>query len=120
MECDFQVGDAVVCVEEFSVMDALIAGCRGPILDEIYHIRRVFDGEPCKNCGKVHQPGVFVYLDEIKMFWGDTQSEIGMSHTMFRKLLTVDDFKSEDAKDPVTPHPQDPNVPKVREPEHAD
>ena len=98
MDCKFQIGDAVVCVEELNMIQMLMAGCHGLVLDEKYHIRAVrSSGLPCQYCGVVH---IFVHLKELVM--PDLgQGEIGLAHTMFRKLLTVEEFMSKDVGLPV-------------------
>lgn len=107
MECDFQVGDAVVCVEEMTILMKMVAGCHGPVIDEKYHIRHVRPGDgPCPMCGKIH---IYVHLRELVM--PDLgKGEIGLPHDMFRKMLTIDDFKSAETDAPTD---------RIKEPEHA-
>lgn len=93
MECPFQVGDPVVCVEELGLIERVVFRATGPKLDEIYHIRSVF----LCNCGRDH---ILVRLKEIILPQCDT-GEQGFSHFMFRKLLTIEDFMSRDISTPV-------------------
>lgn len=96
MECDFQVGDPVVCVEELSGLTQLAAGHHGPILDENYHIREVA-AKPCEICTGSH---VFVKLKELVLPPVNGQEPM-LGHTLFRKLLTIEDFMSKDISTPV-------------------
>ena len=94
MECKFQVGDAVLCVEELNIFEALFYDCRGPTIDGIYHIRSI---RMC-SCPMRH---IFVCLAELPSGSGPLGEERGFLHTMFRKLLTIDDFKSVETGAPV-------------------
>lgn len=95
MECDFQVGDKVVCIEEIGVQAQRQYGVRGPILDEIYHVRYIRPGK-CA-CGDTH---IYVHLREI-VVPNRGFGEPGFASMYFRKLLTIDDFKSVDTTAPV-------------------
>ena len=103
MECPFQVGDPVVCIEELLLFEQKLYDFRGPIIDEVYHVRSIF----LCNCGRDH---VMVYLQEM---FGPTMSgkEGGFPYQMFRKLLTIDDFTAKTTSAPVNS--------KDKVPEHA-
>ena len=105
MECNFQVGDAVVCVQEVPPNEAILSNHRGPVLNEIYHIREVGMWRYTVVCP-------FVRLKEIILSnEGPNGVEMAYVHTIFRKLLTIDDFMSVDTVAPVDS--------KDKVPEHA-
>ena len=92
MECKFQVGDQVVCIHEMLPITQILCGFRGPVLDEIYHVSNIF---VC-GCGMGH---ILIHLREIQIPPGFNTE--GFHHTSFRKLLTIEDFKSTDVGLPV-------------------
>lgn len=95
MECDFQVGDAVVCVHDYEADHTSPFlrrwGILLPQLDEHYHIASI---HVC-DCGGNH---ITVTLKEIVQPRG---FRVTFFHTSFRKLLTIDDFKSTEIDAPV-------------------
>ena len=102
MECKFQVGDAVLCVKELNPIDAMHAEGRAPKIDEIYHVREIGEWPFLPNV-------IFVRVREIILpSWNGM--EMAFHHTTFRKLLTIDDFKTVetvvpvDSKDKVPEH----------------
>ena len=107
MKCSFQAGDAVVCVSELTDDEKRAARHPGPILDGIYHVRAVEIGLTW--LGGIEAAGI--KLMEIALPYLDV-GECFFHSVMFRKLLTIDDFKKTETWDE-----RDPNV---RVPEHAE
>lgn len=96
MECDFQVGDPVVCISELTPLEQGLCGHRGPILDEVYHVREV------AIVIHVFRGAVGVRVKEISLPISFFDQEMAFYPGMFRKLLTVEDFKSIEANAPST------------------
>ncbi len=95
MECKFQIGDPVVCVEELNPAEKTIF-CRGPVIDEIYHVREIFPGR-CLTCEKRH---IFIRVKELTApFYEGTEG--GFWAGMFRPLITPEQFMEKDASIPV-------------------
>jgi hypothetical protein len=87
MECKFQIGDPVVCVEELDLIGIVVYEHRGPILDEIYHVRDLREGL-CLICSETH---IFVYLTEI-VLPRQGGRECGFPTDLFRRLITPEQF----------------------------
>ena len=88
MECKFQIGDPVVCVEEMFEYERAAFCFHGPVLDEVYHISKM--------CLNTQYNCVLVRLREISSPEG-----WGFKHFMFRKLITPEEFMSKDVGLPV-------------------
>ena len=96
MECKLQAGDKVVCVQELDAIEQILYKNRGPILDEVYHVRKLHKSD-CVKCKGRH---IYVALKEI-LVRDQGFGEPGFLHEMFRKLLTIEDFQSTDIDAPV-------------------
>ena len=97
MECPFQVGDQVVCIFVGYKQDLHAVGYYGPSpeLNERYTVRSLMTCD----CG-CNQIGV--QLKEIECQLNSlTGEEFAWHHSIFRKLLTIEDFMSKDVDVPV-------------------
>jgi hypothetical protein len=81
MECNFQVGQKVVCVKSDRSYDHNIEVVKG----QTYTIRHVFLGRNKAGCKMV-----VICLDEHPVLLNNTGEEMGWHHTNFRPLITTD------------------------------
>lgn len=95
MECKFQVGDPVVCIVELAPDEQRVAEHRGPILDEIYEVREV---SVILHCDYKMYVGVKIKGITLASYFGQ---ECAFVPSIFRKLLTIEDFNSKDVGLPV-------------------
>lgn len=97
MECKFNVGDSVVCVKELNEIEKSSIAHPGPVLDEVYHVHEIVE---CKHWLTGEPMGIGVTLREIQIPEIRDKNPC-FRHTMFRRLITPEQFMQKDAGQPV-------------------
>ena len=97
MECKFEAGDLVVCVVELTEMERQAIAHPGPVLDEIYHVREIVEASHWLT-GRPMGIGIRINEIQIPEIVGKNP---GFMHTMFRRLITPEEFMSKDVGLPV-------------------
>lgn len=97
MDCKFQLGDAVVCVDELTEMERQVIDHPGPVLDEVYHVSELVEATHWQTDEPM---GIGVRLREIQIPEIRGKNPC-FKHTMFRRLITPEQFMQKDAGQPV-------------------